>query len=1115
MSIQLTNQNIIQLCGMLSYRKGEASCRAGQVTINAYDPVGEHRPTAHFTAVVSAKGSEGVKQVEVELGAGGYVFASCSCSVGFSFDKYCKHAAAVLIRIHDQQRDGTLDQLPGSVGSSASRSAGMELDPGEQRLLNQVMSLFENKPSRPSRARPHFDQRTLLEVEFVCKPLRGKPDQSGWAMLMFGIELRIGPKKRYIVPHIRSFLEQIASGEACPVNRSFSYAPELHAFSPADDVILRKLIDISRQAKLYEASTSHSRPYAHRTTSSHSQQSDRCLLIPPLSWASLMPLLAAAPSAKLAHSEAEAVTLELTSQPLPLHFSFDIASNGLYQLDVSGLQEMTIMESYDVVVASGKIHQLPAKSCERLAELQEMLDRSPNQRIQIPPAHMESFMEKVLPGLRKLGDVEISRAVSERTVHLPLKAKLYLDRIKDRLLAALEFHYGDIVINPLENTSEHHSHDRIVLRNGEQEELIMGLMEQSAFAKTESGYFMQDEEAEFHFLYTTLPQLEKLVDVYATSAVKVRLHPGNVFAKIKVEVDERTDWLNFEFDIKGIPEDDIRQVLEALVEKRRYYRLPSGALLPLESEQLQAMIRVLNATGMLVRELNGTSFRLPAIHSLSLLEEQEQHGASTAITLGTNVKRLLHDIRNPDYGDVQPPAQLAPVLRAYQKYGFQWLSTLARYRLGGILADDMGLGKTLQSISFIAAKLPEIREEHLPALIVAPSSLLYNWHNELRKFTPDIRAVIADGSQAARTRILDNPSEVDVIITSYPLLRRDIRRYAALSFHTLLLDEAQMFKNYATQTAQSVKALQARYRFALTGTPVENSLSELWSIYSVVLPGLFPDRQKFAELPREQVARKIRPFLLRRLKSDVLQELPAKIESQHTSELLPEQKKLYTAYLAKLRQETLAHLANGDLQQSRIRILAGLTRLRQLCCHPALFVEDYTGRSAKFEQLLEVIDECRSAGRRVLIFSQFTTMLGIIGRELGNLGVPFFYLDGQTPAAERVELCERFNTGEKEAFLISLKAGGTGLNLTGADTVILYDLWWNPAVEQQAEDRAHRMGQTQVVHVIRMIAQGTVEEKMYELQQRKKSLIDEIIQPGQASWSSLTEQDIRELLTID
>jgi SNF2 family DNA or RNA helicase len=769
------------------------------------------------------------------------------------------------------------------------------------------------------------------------------------------------------------------------------------------------------------------------------------------------------------------------------------------------------MEAYGLVLHEGTMLKLQADLCNRLSELQQMLESSLRHQIQIPTEQLESFMEKIIPGLMKLGRVTIGQAVSDRIVQPALKARLYLDRVKDRLLAGLEFQYGDIIINPLDANVRNRGSERILMRDREQEERILELMERGSFIKTESGFFMDGEDAEYDFLAHIVPQLDKLVEIYATTAVKARVHTGHTAPKVKVNLVERTDWLEFRFEMEGIPESDIRNVLKSLEEKRKYYRLPDGALLPLESAEFQEIIRFMNEAGIRNMDVKGTTIRLPVVRGLHLMDSPEK---GHAVKLGNPFRQLLDNMRNPDNLDFPVPSHLTPVLRDYQKYGFQWMKTLANYRFGGILADDMGLGKTLQSIAFIVSVLPEIREQKLPAFIVCPASLLYNWRNELKHFAPEIRAVIADGSRAERGRVLKDVSELDVIITSYPLLRKDMDLYQEQWFHTLILDEAQTFKNHTTQTAQSVKAIKAQHRFALTGTPVENRIEELWSIFDVVFPELFTGRKAFNELTRDAVAKRVRPFLLRRLKTDVLGELPDKIESLQASELLPEQKKLYVAYLAKLQKETLKHLSKDDFQKNRIKILAGLTRLRQLCCHPALFVEGYDGGSAKFEQLLEIIEECRSSGKRMLVFSQFTEMLGLIRRELGDQGIPHFYLDGKTPASERAELCSRFNEGERDLFLISLKAGGTGLNLTGADTVILYDLWWNPAVEQQAADRAHRIGQKNVVQVIRLVTQGTVEDKMYELQLRKKNLIDEVVQPGQEALSNLTEQEIREILMI-
>jgi superfamily II DNA or RNA helicase len=1083
MSFQLTDGIIKSLCGRFSYEKGEAYYRERQVTFLHEDP-----ETPRYEATV--KGYNDTSLVTVEEDTTGHVIAHCTCPAYDPDDTYCEHIAAVLLNIHTIQH---VTRVPGTTPLNGN------LD-GDRRLTNHILDLFGNKPQRPSRSQPLFDTREVLEVELTCRPF-----PYGYGKSMFGIEMKVGPKRLYIVQRVREFLEHIERKEAYIFSKHFTYDPKLHSFQKEDDAIIRQLIEIYHYEQMYqETSTTH---FTHAKQLS----GDRMLLVPPFSWITFLPALTETKSVKFEHNDRTFDGIRVSDEPIPLHFEFDRNQSEGFQLDVQGLDKITVMESYGVVLSEGKLMHMQAEPCKRLSELKQMLENSSKHQIQIPSAQMEPFLEKVIPGLMKLGSVHISGAISDRIMQTPLKAKLYLDRVKDRLLAGLEFQYGDIVINPLEGNEQRRGTDRILMRDGDQERRILELMEQSAFAKTEEGYFMDGEDEEYEFLYHVVPQLEKLVSVYATSAVKIRLLTGHAPPIVKVDVDERTDWLEFKFSMEGISETEVRKLLKSLGEKRKYHRLPDGALLPLESVEFQEIVRVMNEMGITKEDVKAAEIRLPLVRGLYLLDSERQ---GNTVKLGRTFRQLLENMRNPDNLDFTVPASLEPVLRDYQKYGFQWLKTLAQYNFGGILADDMGLGKTIQSIAFIVSVLPEIRKQALPALIVAPASLVYNWLNELKKFAPEIRAGIADGTREERSKILKHASQVDVLITSYPLLRRDIDLYAKQSYHTLILDEAQVFKNHTTQTAQAVKEIEAQYRFALTGTPVENRLEELWSIFDAVFPQLFPGRKAFNELSRESVAKRVRPFLLRRLKTDVLKELPEKIESLQASELLPEQKKLYAAYLAELQQETLKHLNKDSFNKHRIKILAGLTRLRQLCCHPSLFVEDYAGSSAKFEQLMEIIEECRSAGKRVLIFSQFTAMLGMIGRDLGYQGVPYFYLDGKTPTAERVELCSKFNEGERDLFLISLKAGGTGLNLASADTVILYDLWWNPAVEQQAADRAHRIGQKKVVQVIRLVAQGTVEDKMYELQQKKKNLIDEVIQPGQEALSALTEQEIREILMI-
>lgn len=1109
MSFLLTQHAIKSMCGPAAFDEGERVLRAGQVMFT-------HRDAGAALFEAEVQGALATCRIV----GGGEVLAQCTCSSRPSPGRYCPHVAAVLLALFEEERTGRrpgrsyasllypegerppmpeLPDDPDADGEAANRPAP------DARLTSAMLGLFaEAAPLSPNRSRPLlFDSRTALEAEFICKPVA-----SPGGTYLLGIEMRIGPKRLYIVPEIRELLARFELGRGYDCSRYFAYEPELHRFRPEDEAVMRQLLQIVHHETLY-------REAPGRTASrSRAAGSGRLLPVPPLAWEPLLPLLAAAPAVRLELNGTAYDGIRLSDEPLPLRFQLGKAADDGLRLEIDGLDKLVVLEPYGMALAEGKLVKLPPEDARRLAELKRLMEELPRRRqLRIAPEQEAPFVERAVPGLAKLGTVQLAESAAGWILRKPLQARLYLDRLKDRLLAGLEFQYGDIVINPLEEASRQRGADRIVMRDADRERRILELMEEGGFIRTESGYFMEGEEAEYDFLVYVLPRLQELLEVHATSAVKARLHPGPASVKAIADVDERTDWLEVRFDIDGIPEAEIRKLLRALEDKSKYYRLPGGALMNLDRPDFREIAQMMESAGIRSSDVQGGGVRLPAIRGLLLADMQGQGGA---IALSKPLRRMLEHLRNPDHLDFPVPERLAGVLRDYQTYGFQWMKTLARYRFGGILADDMGLGKTIQSIAFLVSVLPEIRERGMPALIVCPASLMYNWRNELQRFAPQVKAVIADGSKAERIAALRDAlaSRADVVIVSYPLLRMDAALYAAQPFHTLILDEAQAFKNDSTQTAKTVKALQAAHRFALTGTPLENSLGELWSIFDAVIPGLFPDQRTFASWPRDVIARRIRPFLLRRRKSDVLKELPEKIESIHAAELLPEQKKLYAAYLAKLRKEALKHLNDDTFEKNRLKILAGLTRLRQLCCHPALFVEGYEGGSAKLEQLMDIVEQAGSAGKRLLVFSQFTTMLELIRRELGWRGVPFFYLDGSTPAAERVELCQRFNDGERDVFLISLKAGGTGLNLTGADTVVLYDLWWNPAVEEQAESRAHRIGQRSAVQVIRLIAQGTLEEKMYELQQKKKRLIDEVIESGGEASAALSEQELRELLMI-
>ncbi len=1072
-----------------TYLRGEAYFRSGQVlTVRTESGSG-----AGYKAIVKGRGSERY-EVEAEAGKDGEPRASCSCEA-YAPLSYCKHIVAVLLKLADERKE-------------RAPAEEEEMSGKDVHLTKQVIFLFDRALSRRTEAalqtieEEAWEKRTL-EAEFGFKLVK-----SFAGRMMFAVSMKIGLSRMYVVQKIKDFLRHVENGTQMAFAKHFSYDPSEHAFAKHDEELIGLLTEAMHAEEAYK-DLLHS-------LSSYSYREERILAVPPAVWERMLPHLQ---SANASFEDKHGVhRMELVEGELPVRARLDRAGSGGYQLVFEGLSSTVFLDGYGVAVAGGLLFRGEPEQLRRLGELKDMFQYETDTRLLISAEQIEPFIDRVVRELKTMIRVEISPHIADRIISPPLNARLYLDLEKDRLLARLEYAYDDIVISPLpQKAIKNAREDILLMRDLDRENRIMALIERAAFKFNGKDVYLDQEDEMYDFLYGILPQLGDDVEVYATEAVRTVMRDTEYEPRARLDVDAGTNWLEVSFDMEGLGEADIRSLMRNLMERKKYYRLPDGRFLSLEQESFRDIIRLFEDLDFHRTDMNGARMRLPAVRGFQLMDRFG--GASRGVQVGKTLRRLWDNLRHPDNLDFEVPPELEPILRDYQKFGFHWLKTLAHYRLGGILADDMGLGKTIQSIAYIVsetASLPEEEGSASPVLIVCPASLIYNWEREIKRFAPSLRTVVAAGDPQERGGLMDDGlQDTDVWITSYPLLRRDIDWYEKRAFRALFLDEAQAIKNHASLTAHAVRRLQAGQRFALTGTPIENSLDELWSIFEAVFPGLFGSRKSFAELPRDKVARMVRPFILRRLKGDVLKELPDKIESVQPSELSADQKRLYLAYLQRLQSDVVRDLSeDGGFQRNRMKILAGLTRLRQLCCHPSLFLEGYEGGSGKLEQLLELVEECREGGKRMLIFSQFTSMLDLIRQELNDRDVPYFYLDGATPSARRVEMCDAFNEGERDAFLISLKAGGTGLNLTGADTVVLFDLWWNPAVEQQAADRAHRIGQKKVVQVFKLVAQGTIEEKMLQLQQRKKDLIEEIVRPGETSISSLTEDDIRELLEI-
>ncbi|MFQ7235708.1 MAG: SNF2-related protein, partial [Enterococcus hulanensis] len=607
----------------------------------------------------------------------------------------------------------------------------------------------------------------------------------------------------------------------------------------------------------------------------------------------------------------------------------------------------------------------------------------------------------------------------------------------------------------------------------------------------------------YYFFKVEVEEFRRYAEVRMGKKLRQLFLDGEEFQPT-LEVNQEGSWLDIKFDVTGIKDNEIDQVLNSLLRKDRFYTLENGEVISFDSEVFQQTSEMISQLREKISAKDGL-IRLPKSQGIMLeqrLKDNPQAQFSESFTT------MVEDLTHPEDYQAEMPDNLQATLRPYQEAGFRWLKMLSDYGFGGILADEMGLGKTIQVITFLLA---EKVQQPIKAVIVTPASLVYNWQAEIKKFAPSLEAVVISGNRSEREQLLADAGEI--VITSYASLRQDIDLHEEMGYQYMILDEAQMVKNASTKTSSALRNLSIPHRFALSGTPIENNLEELWSLFQTVMPGFFPPIGRFRQMAVSEIAKMIQPFVLRRDKDTVLQELPERIESNVLSSLTEEQKTVYLAYLKRMRQE-VDQMDSATFRKQRVSILAGLTRLRQICDGPRLFIDGYEGGSGKLEQVKDLIHAAKENGRRVLLFSQFTSMLSIIEEEFAEEGITSFYLRGSTKVSDRLKMVDAFNEGEKDVFLISLKAGGTGLNLTGADTVILYDLWWNPAVEEQAAGRAHRIGQKKVVEVWRMIAEGTIEERMNQLQQEKRELFQKVIQGNEEQTSKLTEEDIRLILSL-
>ncbi len=739
-----------------------------------------------------------------------------------------------------------------------------------------------------------------------------------------------------------------------------------------------------------------------------------------------------------------------------------------------------------------------------------------NFNLTIGRKNMAEFFHHILPTLKEIAEFDESEIAQIEDYIPPAPVfSFYLDAENSVPVCKAQVSYGDMTVlvaqeYTADNDMRNIQYEREVLRNVQSFFPLPG---------KENGSYMSvdSEDAVFNILEKGINELLSLGEVHSTdrfNALKIKRK-----MKISIGVSIESELMNLSVSATDISNKELIEILKSYRLKKKYHRLKNGNFISLD-ESIEKLNMLLDSMRIDDKQLLKENIQIPSYRAL-YLDKMLEMCDDIESQRDKRFRKFVKDFKTVGESDFEAPNSLSAIMRNYQLYGHKWLRTISESGFGAILADDMGLGKTLQMISVLLA----YKEDggNGTSIVICPASLVYNWQEEFLKFAPSMNICVVSGNSDEREKLIENYSSYNVLITSYDLFKRDIAFYENKAFEYQILDEAQNIKNHSTAASKSVKILKSKKRFALTGTPIENRLSELWSIFDYLMPGYLYSYDSFKKEFETPIVKKqdknateklkymVSPFILRRLKSDVLKDLPNKIEEVRYAKFNGKQQSVYDGQVAYM-QDMLESQSEDDFSKNKIRILAELTRIRQICCDPSLVFEDYNGESAKKEACIDLIQSAIEGNHKILVFSQFTSMFELLEEDFKANGITYYKITGEIVKKRRLELVKKFNSDSTNVFLISLKAGGTGLNLTGADVVIHYDPWWNIAAQNQATDRAHRIGQEKIVSVYKLIAKGTIEENILLMQEKKKELADAVISGEAGQFTSMSRDDIIKLL---
>lgn len=1027
---------------------------------------------------------------------------SCSCAEGNSFRGPCVHAKALQEAFARQQK---AEHTPPVSTSPEIRMMIREY------TNREVARILGEEEREPVYLHPYLQIR------------RGE----------VLLEARIGREKQYIVKNLLEFAQAVHSGKRVEYGKGMAFEHVPSAFAPES----RPFLDL-----LLEEADAYIRHYEEmRGHAGLPLPVMRALTLGSAARDRLFDLLEGKEVQTEDEKGAERVCRVERKDP---RFPVEVEARGdgiavtvpSALTSFRGEQRLYVADGLHLFGCSELYTETMGVFLEQMEQGgRECGSRKEKRELLVGSRDIPLFYARVLEGMEALGILQSPEIDWEKYRPEALKARFEFDSDSpDELRLRPTLSYGDFTFSPL--ADEHVP--REICRDVPAEFYISRLITRYfSYWEDESGDLVirGDEEALYQVLSEGMPQFQEVGEVWLSESVRhLRVLPP---PEVSMGVSLGGGWLDLKIETAGIDPAELLQVLSEYRQKKKYYRMKNGEFLQLSGGGLQALDSLTADLRLTKSEFQAGEAKIPAYRAF-YLDSLSGDGRMKLFQRDEAYGMMVRDLKTAQSVSYAVPAVLEKTLREYQKIGYTWMRTLARYHFGGILADDMGLGKTLQVIALLTAFYQEKTEQKaagnegsgselpLPSLIVCPASLVYNWGQEFARFSPEIRVLLIAGTAKERQEQLEEQMRMEasegaqVIITSYDLLKRDRAAYLGRTFEYEIIDEAQVIKNAKTQGAKAVKEISANVRFALTGTPVENRLSELWSIFDFLMPGFLYSYRKFREryeLPivKNQdpealtaLRRMTGPFVLRRLKKDVLRELPGKEERIVYSAASGRQQKLYTASALKLKEALAGGAWSGN---GKLEVLSQLMRLRQICCDPALCFEDYTGESAKLETCVSLIASASAAGHKILLFSQFASMLERIRERLLQEGISSHLLVGATPKEERSRMVQAFASDEVPVFLISLKAGGTGLNLTAADIVIHYDPWWNVAAQNQATDRAYRIGQEKPVTVYKLILKDTIEENLLKLQNAKLALAAQVVSEGMVSLGDLSQNELMEL----